>query len=80
LQTPARNRFFVKFGHSASYAPAEGGAAVSCSVVLNQADDVASIDNIPLAAEQRLVEVRKTDVASPARGDVFTNHRLNSQE
>jgi hypothetical protein len=66
------DRVFARFGHAASYAPPVAGAAVSCTVILNRPDEVATLDNIPIIAEQRLVEVRKSEVASPAKGGVFT--------
>jgi hypothetical protein len=59
------DRVFAKFGRAASYAPPDGGAAISCRVVLNRADDVANVDKILLVAEQRLIEVSKSDVTSP---------------
>ena len=64
---------FATWGEPAptTYTPPGGGAAVPCTVILDRREAGARLEDGRPPAGQVTIEVRKSEVASPASGGVF---------
>jgi len=58
------------FGQAATYSP-PGGSPLACLIVIDAADDVAALGESGFVAGRRRIEVRKAEIAAPARGGRF---------
>ncbi|PPD10279.1 MAG: hypothetical protein CTY36_00360 [Methylocystis sp.] len=61
---------FARFGTPARYLSPDL-VTTDCRIVVNRADDVASLGNVPIVAGQMIVEVRASEIAAPSRGGTF---------
>jgi hypothetical protein len=59
-----------EFGLSASYEPTPG-TPVACVVLVDARDDTTEIGGARFVAGQRIVSVRKSQLADPAKGGIF---------
>jgi hypothetical protein len=70
----ARHAIDVVFEHlgvAATYAPPEGGEAVPCTVIPDQADrELAGLSGRPLM-QANVLRVRRSEIAVPVAGGVF---------
>jgi hypothetical protein len=72
LAALAVNAVFTGRGRAASYAPPGGGALVPCVVIYDAGDhEAASAFGRPFM-RAGVIRVRKSEVAAPAKGGVFT--------
>jgi hypothetical protein len=69
--TDALHPVFRRFGRAAIYRPAGGGSTVACTVLVDAADDLATLGQGSFVAGQRIIEVRASEVASPKKGEAF---------
>lgn len=69
--TRALDQLHKALGRAATYT-APGGAATPCVILVDRADDVAELGQLSVVATCRRVQVRRSEVAMPARGGVFT--------
>lgn len=67
LNTPC----FAAFGEPATYTPA-GAAAQSVTVIVSAPDKVIGLGSIGAIVPNVVVDLRVSEVAAPARGDVIT--------
>lgn len=58
------------FGSAAVYDP-PSGASASCRVVVDRADDIASIGGASFVTAKWRIDVRRAQIAAPAKGGVF---------
>lgn len=61
---------FARFGTPARYL-APDLVTTDCRIVVNSADDVASLGNVPIVAGRLIVEVRAAEIAAPSKGGTF---------
>lgn len=71
LAAEALSSAFATLGKDASYAPPVG-VSVACRIIQNKADDQMTIGETALLAAQDVIEVRASEVASPAKGGRFS--------
>ncbi len=63
---------FAIFGISATYTP-DGGEASSITVIRSQEDEISNFGDTRIQSENRgLFEVRKSELAVPAKGGIVT--------
>lgn len=70
LAQRALDSAFATFGAAATYSP-PSGPSVSCTIIVNAADDVAQLGQSGFVSARREVEARLTE-ASPVKGGTFT--------
>jgi len=64
------DRTYRTFGQAAIYVPPSGNP-ISCTIIIDAADDIAGIGEMSLIGAQRKVEVRKSEVDAPVKGGEF---------
>lgn len=70
LAAKALTSAFARFGQAATYTP-PGGAAITCRVIEDKADDQSVIGDVALIAAQRVIEVRASEIQSPQKAGRF---------
>lgn len=73
--TAALSTAFRIMASDAVYEPPTGPVVTSLRVIVGKADDVADIGSASFVAPERVVEVRKSQLAAPTKGGVFAVSR-----
>ncbi len=68
----AREEVYAMFGKAASYVAPGGGASVPCVILIDLRDMNAKADDGRPLVGQTTIQVRKSEIAAPAHGGVFT--------
>ncbi|WP_018407924.1 head-tail joining protein [Methylocystis rosea] len=61
---------FARFGTPASYVSPDL-VTTDCRIVVNSADEVVALGNVPIVAGRMIVEVRASEIAAPSKGGAF---------
>lgn len=62
---------YATFGKAAAYTPPAGGDAVACTVIRDREDKEMGFGSGAAMMQSDTIEVRKSEIASPARGGTF---------
>jgi len=70
-ETLAVDAVFAAFGKAATYTPPGGGAATACTVIKDARDrEPSGFSGRPIL-QGTVIEVRKSEIAAPAKGGAF---------
>jgi hypothetical protein len=72
LEQIAVDASFAVWGRAATYVPPGGGVPILCTVIRNLRDrEMTGLNGRPLM-QGAVIEVRRSEVAAPAKGGTFT--------